>query len=64
MDYYSIAHTISESIACQADMLVGGKLKEYQVKGTVTQNQYFLSEIQLFQSAYFKTLFSIFGNLD
>ena len=33
MDYYSIAHTISESIACQADIMVGGTLKEYQVKG-------------------------------
>jgi SWI/SNF-related matrix-associated actin-dependent regulator of chromatin subfamily A protein 2/4 len=39
VDYYSIAHTISESIACQADIMVGGTLKEYQVKGTVTQNQ-------------------------
>ena len=33
MDYYSIAHTISESIACQASIMVGGTLKEYQVKG-------------------------------
>lgn len=32
-DYYSIAHTISEEITEQAAMLVGGKLKEYQIKG-------------------------------
>eukprot|EP00095_Tigriopus_kingsejongensis_P009239 maker-scaffold495_size155559-snap-gene-0.32 protein:Tk09239 transcript:maker-scaffold495_size155559-snap-gene-0.32-mRNA-1 annotation:"homeotic gene" len=33
VDYYTIAHTISEEITEQAPMLVGGKLKEYQVKG-------------------------------
>jgi len=33
VDYYAIAHTITESISCQADILVGGTLKEYQVKG-------------------------------
>merc|ERR550534_2102793 len=33
VDYYSIAHTISESIAGQADIMVGGTLKAYQVKG-------------------------------
>merc|ERR1712008_539463 len=33
VDYYSVAHTISESIACQASIMVGGTLKEYQVKG-------------------------------
>jgi SWI/SNF-related matrix-associated actin-dependent regulator of chromatin subfamily A protein 2/4 len=32
-DYYSIAHTITESIASQPGLLVGGTLKEYQVKG-------------------------------
>merc|ERR1712223_670320 len=33
VDYYSIAHTVSESISEQASILVGGKLKEYQIKG-------------------------------
>merc|ERR1712241_1056959 len=33
VDYYSIAHTVSESISEQAGILVGGKLKEYQIKG-------------------------------
>merc|ERR1712156_1021801 len=33
VDYYSIAHTISESISEQSTLLVGGKLKEYQLKG-------------------------------
>merc|ERR1712223_1104121 len=33
VDYYSIAHTVSESISDQASILVGGKLKEYQIKG-------------------------------
>ncbi len=32
-DYYMIAHTVSEEINEQATMLVGGKLKEYQIKG-------------------------------
>ena len=32
-DYYGIAHTISEEITEQASILVGGKLKEYQIKG-------------------------------
>ncbi|QQP38734.1 Uncharacterized protein FKW44_019403, partial [Caligus rogercresseyi] len=32
-DYYSIAHTVTEEIHEQANLLVGGKLKEYQVKG-------------------------------
>ncbi len=32
-DYYAIAHTISESISEQSGLLVGGKLKEYQIKG-------------------------------
>jgi len=33
VDYYSIAHTISETVEAQASILVGGTLKEYQVKG-------------------------------
>ncbi len=32
-DYYSIAHTISEEITEQSTILIGGRLKEYQVKG-------------------------------
>lgn len=31
--YYSIAHTVHESITEQATILVNGKLKEYQIKG-------------------------------
>lgn len=33
VDYYSIAHTITESITEQSQLLVGGELKEYQIKG-------------------------------
>lgn len=32
-DYYAIAHTITESITEQPTLLVGGSLKEYQIKG-------------------------------
>ena len=32
-DYYSIAHTITEEVTKQPEMLVGGDLKEYQTKG-------------------------------
>merc|ERR1712226_523524 len=32
-DYYAIAHTITEEVTAQPTILVGGKLKEYQVKG-------------------------------
>ena len=31
--YYTIAHTIKEEITKQPDMLVGGQLKRYQLKG-------------------------------
>lgn len=31
--YYSIAHTIHEHVTEQADILINGKLKEYQIKG-------------------------------
>ncbi|XP_039289361.1 ATP-dependent helicase brm isoform X2 [Nilaparvata lugens] len=31
--YYSIAHTIHESVTEQATIMVNGKLKEYQIKG-------------------------------
>ncbi|KAM5375918.1 hypothetical protein ACJZ2D_005708 [Fusarium nematophilum] len=33
IDYYAVAHRIREEVTEQANMLVGGKLKEYQVKG-------------------------------
>jgi ATP-dependent helicase STH1/SNF2 len=33
VDYYAVTHRISERITKQPAMLVGGKLKEYQVKG-------------------------------
>ncbi|KAF8971597.1 SNF2 family N-terminal domain-containing protein [Flammula alnicola] len=33
VDYYAVAHRISEKITRQPNMLVGGKLKDYQVKG-------------------------------
>jgi len=33
IDYYAVAHRIKEEVTAQANMLVGGYLKEYQVKG-------------------------------
>lgn len=33
VNYYAIAHTVPEEIHEQSTLLVGGKLKEYQVKG-------------------------------
>jgi len=33
VDYYAVAHRIKEEVRAQPDMLVGGKLKDYQVKG-------------------------------
>ncbi|VBB88438.1 Catalytic subunit of the SWI/SNF chromatin remodeling complex, putative [Yarrowia lipolytica] len=32
-DYYAVAHRIQEPVSKQPDMLVGGQLKEYQIKG-------------------------------
>jgi SWI/SNF-related matrix-associated actin-dependent regulator of chromatin subfamily A protein 2/4 len=32
-DYYAMAHTISEAITEQSSLLIGGSLKEYQIKG-------------------------------
>ena len=33
VDYYQVAHRIKEEVTRQPDLLVGGTLKEYQVKG-------------------------------
>ncbi|WRT63636.1 uncharacterized protein IL334_000559 [Kwoniella shivajii] len=33
VDYYAIAHRITEKVTKQADLLTGGTLKDYQVKG-------------------------------
>ena len=33
LDYYNTAHKVKEEVTEQASILVGGKLKEYQVKG-------------------------------
>lgn len=33
IDYYAVAHRIREDVTEQANMLVGGSLKEYQLKG-------------------------------
>lgn len=33
IDYYAVAHRIKEEVTEQATMLVGGTLKEYQIKG-------------------------------
>ena len=33
IDYYQVAHRIQEEVTKQPDLLVGGTLKEYQVKG-------------------------------
>ena len=64
MDYYSIAHTISESIAGQADIMVGGTLKAYQVKGTVTKINNSFGNSAISDCFFDLFFFSIFGNLD
>lgn len=33
MDYYHVAHRIKEEVTKQPDLLIGGTLKEYQIKG-------------------------------
>ncbi|KAJ5795107.1 HAS subgroup [Penicillium paradoxum] len=33
VDYYAVAHRINEEVTSQPEMLVGGTLKEYQLKG-------------------------------
>ena len=33
VDYYQVAHRVKEEISKQPDLLVGGTLKEYQIKG-------------------------------
>jgi ATP-dependent helicase STH1/SNF2 len=33
MDYYAVAHRISEKVSKQPNLLIGGTLKEYQLKG-------------------------------
>jgi ATP-dependent helicase STH1/SNF2 len=33
IDYYAVAHRVKEEVTEQANMLVGGSLKEYQIKG-------------------------------
>ncbi|KAI9337539.1 SNF2 family N-terminal domain-containing protein [Obelidium mucronatum] len=33
VDYYAVAHKISEKVTKQSSLLVGGQLKEYQIKG-------------------------------
>ena len=33
VDYYQVAHRVKEEVTAQANILVGGTLKEYQVKG-------------------------------
>lgn len=33
IDYYAVAHRVKEEVTQQADILVGGTLKEYQIKG-------------------------------
>jgi ATP-dependent helicase STH1/SNF2 len=33
VDYYQVAHRIKEEVTAQASILVGGTLKEYQIKG-------------------------------
>lgn len=62
-DYYSIAHTISEEITEQATILVGGKLKEYQIKGYVESNWVIYVKI-IVLSLYFRLewLVSLYNN--
>jgi len=33
VDYYAVAHRVSEKVTTQPSILVGGKLKDYQIKG-------------------------------
>jgi ATP-dependent helicase STH1/SNF2 len=33
IDYYAVAHRVKEEVTAQASILVGGTLKEYQIKG-------------------------------
>ena len=33
LDYYAVAHRLKEKISAQPSILVGGTLKEYQLKG-------------------------------
>lgn len=33
IDYYAVAHRVKEEVTEQANILVGGRLKEYQIKG-------------------------------
>ena len=33
LDYYAVAHRIKEKISAQPSILIGGTLKEYQLKG-------------------------------
>ncbi|SCU86405.1 LAME_0D05996g1_1 [Lachancea meyersii CBS 8951] len=33
IDYYEVAHTVKETVQKQPSMLIGGNLKEYQIKG-------------------------------
>lgn len=33
IDYYAVAHRIQEKVTKQADILTGGTLKDYQIKG-------------------------------
>ena len=33
IDYYAVAHRVKEEVSAQPNMLIGGTLKEYQIKG-------------------------------
>jgi ATP-dependent helicase STH1/SNF2 len=33
LDYYNTAHRVKEEVTEQPSILIGGKLKEYQIKG-------------------------------
>lgn len=41
--YYSIAHTVHESVTEQASIMVNGQLKEYQIKVRRPRLRYFFS---------------------
>ena len=53
-NYYSIAHTIKETVTKQADMMVNGLLKEYQVKV-----QYVIFPSSLLMTSYFLLWYTV-----
>jgi len=53
-NFYQIAHSQLETVAAQSSLLVGGKLKEYQLKGSF----FFLPFFSLFFFSFFLSVSS------